>query len=313
MGNKPQYYVIGCRYSAKNDVSKDMQKKNCISTDRSIHLDISELYGQSQDQTERYFNKNSVGPYDKKVLRYMLNMKPGDMVAVKYYEQPSLNVIAYVKVIKRNRKLYFHDDYLGHCINVEYIKTGIKKRFEIGYKQTLSLVKNEEHKRKIFADYLTVGQTSSGKSTKKKSTTSYLRPGSPPSRVRRVHNKLQNAVHDHLCQEYGEDNVEMERKAGVKNKVDIILTQEEYVKYYEIKPYKSVKACIREALGQIIEYGWFNPTQREGKQLRLAIVGPEEPNRDEFSYIIFLQNNLKFPIEYLSFRQGHLISYDESD
>ncbi len=154
MGKEPQYFVIGCRYSSKNDVSEQMQKKKCISTDRSISLDLSTCNGQSPGQIHKYFRENGVSSYDKEVLGHMLNMKPGDIIAIKYYKQPYLNIIAYAQVIERNGNTYFHDDILGHCINVDYVKTGIKRQLKIGYKKTLSLVKNEEYKKKIFAEFL---------------------------------------------------------------------------------------------------------------------------------------------------------------
>ena len=55
---------------------------------------------------------------------------------------------------------------------------------------------------------------------------------------------------------------------------------------------------IREALGQILEYGLLNSQLNVEK---LVILGPAFPNMRDLTYLKNLKSHLKLPLEYCSY------------
>lgn len=85
--------------------------------------------------------------------------------------------------------------------------------------------------------------------------------------------------------------------------------------YYEVKPYPDVRACIREALGQLLEYMYFRRdlTNEEIKHhlpTKLIIVGKEKIDSNNERYLDLLTEKYKLPIEYRQFdlKRNKLIS-----
>lgn len=103
------------------------------------------------------------------------------------------------------------------------------------------------------------------------------------------HKKIQNAVVKLLGDQYAQFKIE-------KGKVDITgIKGNGELHFFEVKTNASAKLCIREALGQILEYSYY-PNISRAKSL--FIVGPEEPQKDDISYMNYLRNNFKLPIWY---------------
>jgi hypothetical protein len=71
----------------------------------------------------------------------------------------------------------------------------------------------------------------------------------------------------------------------------------EYI-YYEIKTGLSAQSCIREALGQLLEYAYWPGAQLAA---RLVIIG--EPPLDKYAktYLETLQKEFSLPVEYRQF------------
>jgi hypothetical protein len=71
----------------------------------------------------------------------------------------------------------------------------------------------------------------------------------------------------------------------------------EYI-YYEIKTGLSAQSCIREAIGQLLEYSYWPGAQ---SATRLVIVG--EPQFDEHAkaYLETLKKKFSLPLEYRQF------------
>jgi hypothetical protein len=109
------------------------------------------------------------------------------------------------------------------------------------------------------------------------------------------HNELQLQLYSELQHEHGENSVATEWKTITGN-VDVVVRQENSrFWFYEIKTSLSARACIREGLGQALEYSyWPGATEPE----KLIIVG--EPQLDEKSgqYLTTLRERFSFPIEY---------------
>jgi hypothetical protein len=65
--------------------------------------------------------------------------------------------------------------------------------------------------------------------------------------------------------------------------------------YYEIKTASSPRACLREALGQILEYSYW-PSAREAA--KLVICGENALDEDGAAYLRQLQTRFGLPIAY---------------
>ena len=111
------------------------------------------------------------------------------------------------------------------------------------------------------------------------------------------HNELQRALHDHLAQLCGADDVGTEiGSAG--GQVDAIVRRGEKFWFFEIKTAMSARGCIREALAQLLEY-CFWPGAQEAE--RLVIVGEPPLDTDAGLYLATLRKRFALPIEYAQF------------
>ena len=71
------------------------------------------------------------------------------------------------------------------------------------------------------------------------------------------HNEIQYALYRHLVVLYGQDNVGTERPTGTGGEVDVVVRHRAKYWFYEIKTENSARACIREALAQMLEYSFW--------------------------------------------------------
>ncbi len=110
------------------------------------------------------------------------------------------------------------------------------------------------------------------------------------------HNALQDALYHRLAQEHGEGNVRTEHPSGVGTRVDVVVRHKdnEYW-FYEIKTLHSPRACIRQALGQLLEYSFW-PGSRNAT--RLIVAGETALDEDGKEYLHTLKQRFSLPIEY---------------
>lgn len=119
-------------------------------------------------------------------------------------------------------------------------------------------------------------------------------------------NALQGALFDHLEEIYGESNVKEELHTGNGTKIDIAVREGNRYAYYEIKTYLSARACIREALGQLLEYSFW-PGAKEAD--RLVIVGEAPCDEEATAYIRKLDKKFSLRVQYRQFdmKSGRLL------
>lgn len=121
-----------------------------------------------------------------------------------------------------------------------------------------------------------------------------------------LHKRIQNAVCKILQNDYVHLYLEKESEKGSKQKIDMkgILKDSTEWHYFEIKTY-SAKKCIREALGQILEYACYPSTLRAKK---LFIIGPEKPDEKDHAYLEMLRNKYNLPVwfRWYSFEENKL-------
>jgi hypothetical protein len=109
------------------------------------------------------------------------------------------------------------------------------------------------------------------------------------------HNVIQRRLLDLLIEEHGEESVGVEFEATGGGRVDaIVLTRSERV-LYEVKTATSARACIREALGQLLDYGcWPGRIQAT----RLVIVGSGARTPEAVAYLERLSGLVPLTIAY---------------
>lgn len=109
------------------------------------------------------------------------------------------------------------------------------------------------------------------------------------------HDLMQNAIVLHLRgnPKYGYKHVYIE-----KSRVDIkaVLPNKEW-HYFEIKT-DNPKRCIRNAVGQVMEYAYFPNMDRAKK---IIVVGDSKPDEDTICYLDYLRKRFDLPLYYRYF------------
>lgn len=130
-----------------------------------------------------------------------------------------------------------------------------------------------------------------GSSEPNKTATSSRRKSTAPIQVQLRHTRLQNQLFEFLRARgdevmYEEDHVDLKIK---RSDADILL---------ELKTASSARLCIREGLGQILEYAYW------GEDLgasTLAIAGRVHPSPADIEYLKFLRGHYGLPLQYWKF------------
>lgn len=114
------------------------------------------------------------------------------------------------------------------------------------------------------------------------------------------HNELQAALHKSLSMHYGPEAVATEQGTGTGTgtKIDVVLKVDDGYWFYEIKIASSARACIREALAQLLEYSLWPGAQEAG---RLIIVGEPPLDTAAASFLEILRKRFGIPMYYQQF------------
>lgn len=112
------------------------------------------------------------------------------------------------------------------------------------------------------------------------------------------HNILQEALFNHLEEIHGADNTSGEQDCGNGTPVDVAVQESSGYNYYELKTGLSAQSCIREAIGQLMEYAYW-PGAKQAE--RLVVVGEAPYDKDAMAYIKKLRKDFSLPIEYQQF------------
>ncbi len=109
------------------------------------------------------------------------------------------------------------------------------------------------------------------------------------------HNELQQALYERLVSQFGQDNVGTERPSGIGARIDVVVKLKDDFWFYEIKTSGSPRACLREALGQLLEYSLWPGSQFAS---RLVVVGEGALDDNGTEYILRLRERFRLPIDY---------------
>jgi hypothetical protein len=113
------------------------------------------------------------------------------------------------------------------------------------------------------------------------------------------HNELQSALYQKLVKQYGEDNVGTEVGTGDGTAIDVVVKTKGSHRFYEIKIAGSVRSCIRQALGQLLEYVYWRGEVRTKD--KMFVVGELPITADAEKYLRFIRRRFRLPVYYLRF------------
>jgi hypothetical protein len=112
-----------------------------------------------------------------------------------------------------------------------------------------------------------------------------------------AHNRLQSAIYKHLSDTLGEASVGTELSTGYYGtRVDVVVRGKgNTFTFYEIKVSYSIRLCIREALGQLLEYAYYPGAENAWK---LVVVSDRPITTEAQQYLASLRQRFGLPIYY---------------
>lgn len=120
-----------------------------------------------------------------------------------------------------------------------------------------------------------------------------FRRGVAAVKVEMEHRRMQARLLTTLQAQYGTEKVRIEVDG-----IDVRVQTDTEIRIYEIKSDLNPRSVIRQALGQILEYG-FHPSRVHPLPLRLVIVGRSRLEPPEQAYLDHLTQAFGLPLEYL--------------
>lgn len=109
------------------------------------------------------------------------------------------------------------------------------------------------------------------------------------------HNELQRQLYEELVREFGYQHVAVEREAPGGGKIDAIVLTERLRILFEIKTASTARGCIREALGQLVDYAcWPGGPAVNG----IVIVGSSPITPATAAYLDRLNERFPVPLSY---------------
>ncbi len=117
-----------------------------------------------------------------------------------------------------------------------------------------------------------------------------------PATVTHDHAVMQHALYEKLASDNGVGNVRAECPMACGRPADLVVQTPVGFSIFEIKTSLKPRDCIRQALGQLLEYSCWPGS---GVLDTLWVVGPRELDEVASEYLATLQENFKLPIKYL--------------
>ena len=112
------------------------------------------------------------------------------------------------------------------------------------------------------------------------------------------HNDIQFALGQYLVRCHGKDKVRDEFPTANGKRVDLVVKEDNNLTFYEIKVCESVQHCIRQAIGQLLEYSYWPGASRATK---LIVVGELRLDQEAQDYLESLRHEFRLPIQYQQF------------
>ena len=113
-----------------------------------------------------------------------------------------------------------------------------------------------------------------------------------------IRDRIIDGLYKLLCEEHGVENVSSELKTGFGTRMDLAVRTTNGLLIYEVKTYNSLKANIREAFGQLLEYSYW-PDNNLAKEL--IIISHIKATEAMKKYMDLLRAKFRLPIYYHSY------------
>jgi hypothetical protein len=113
-----------------------------------------------------------------------------------------------------------------------------------------------------------------------------------------IHAALQGELLQLLKARFGGGNVVLEADF-----VDITITDGKKKILVEIKSHSDARLAVREALGQVMEYAYFNP-ELKNEDAELVILAPGPFKQSVSDYLSRLRAKFGIPVTYCTFSSG---------
>lgn len=109
------------------------------------------------------------------------------------------------------------------------------------------------------------------------------------------HAAIVQALYDSLSEEFGKEFVGTERTCRLGGRIDAMVKAPNFLAFYEVKTAPTARACIREALGQLLDYAcWPGPPEVH----EIVVVGEPPLIPDAASYLERLKAAFPVPLAY---------------
>lgn len=298
------YYIIGSKYGKQSegfrDIFPSMLEKGVVATGFNWDEDLTHLIGKSHGYIINALKSKSESQKSYSTLKHFLNLKPGDLIAIKIHSAPSgkqarLVIGAYAVVKGLGNPIYKHCKELGHTIEVDFIETDLAYELPFGYGRTIHKIEDSKRIKPIFGYYsdCQIDLNNQYVELILKKTTDVSVKSSSGYILSRAHDKIQNSLAISLKNKYG-DNAKIKMESSY---IDVLVELEDKFILYEVKSSLCPQRCIREALGQIIQYG-HSLKQKSNKSIEYVIVGPTKVDDSACSYYRYIKNIITEPLSY---------------
>jgi len=112
-----------------------------------------------------------------------------------------------------------------------------------------------------------------------------------------LHHQISKELEKILKKDY--DKVYPEHQTGFRTSVDIVAVTGRQTHFFEIKTYNDVRTCLRQAIGQLLEYSYFPDKQIADE---MFIVTPHFIAEEKMlKYLKHLKEHVGLPLRYLCF------------
>lgn len=115
-----------------------------------------------------------------------------------------------------------------------------------------------------------------------------------------IHSNIQKGLAEYLRAHGFNPMTESFHLQGDRSKIDIVTIKEKKT-YYEVKPYGEARMCIREALGQILEYRYYKKSDNYPFADKLVVVGHKRATKEDKHYLDRIRSIHNIPLEYWQF------------
>jgi hypothetical protein len=112
-----------------------------------------------------------------------------------------------------------------------------------------------------------------------------------------LHHQISKELEKILKNDY--DNVYPEHQTGFGTSVDIVAVKGKQTHFFEIKTYNDVRTCLRQAIGQLLEYSYF-PDKQIADEL-IIVTQHLLQDRNTLNYVKHLKKHLGLPLRYMCY------------